>query len=293
MQALPTAAPVSYPGAQGRLPLPLDDDPLTSPSFPAINTSDSRSYRTQQGRGQQSGNSGGYSQPPPQNGNSGGYSQPPPQYPQAPTARFPAAITQGPASQYSGYPATADHSASQPGGYQNMPAAASRQAAGYQQPVSAPPAANTYVNYGNPPQPGYQGTPNGQSTGYGYAGTGSYQDTGQQALPDAAWYSADAVGHDQSHTSAISNGSEYSANDPAAADYRDVSFYAPAAYQGEVYPAAFQGGGYPVAGQPEPASYAPHGQLAGPYDQRGYSSPEQPYGRDGYQAYPGYGGNGH
>jgi hypothetical protein len=27
-------------------PAPLDDDPLTSPSFPAINTSDSRSYRT-------------------------------------------------------------------------------------------------------------------------------------------------------------------------------------------------------------------------------------------------------
>ena len=42
----PAPAPqVSHSGGHGR-PLPMDDDPLTSPSFPAINTSDSRSYRT-------------------------------------------------------------------------------------------------------------------------------------------------------------------------------------------------------------------------------------------------------
>jgi hypothetical protein len=34
------------PRPQRAVPAPLDDDPLTSPSFPAINTSDSRSYRT-------------------------------------------------------------------------------------------------------------------------------------------------------------------------------------------------------------------------------------------------------
>jgi hypothetical protein len=46
---LPPAQPhQSQPRQQVRPlpPAPLDDDPLTSPSFPAINTSDSRSYRT-------------------------------------------------------------------------------------------------------------------------------------------------------------------------------------------------------------------------------------------------------
>ncbi len=46
---LPAAPPhTSQPRQQVRPlpPAPLDDDPLTSPSFPAINTSDSRSYRT-------------------------------------------------------------------------------------------------------------------------------------------------------------------------------------------------------------------------------------------------------
>jgi hypothetical protein len=41
--------PATPPRPQARPvppPPPLDDDPLTSPSFPAVNTSDSRSYRT-------------------------------------------------------------------------------------------------------------------------------------------------------------------------------------------------------------------------------------------------------
>jgi hypothetical protein len=45
----PAAQPAaSQPGRRARpvQPEPLDDDPLTSPSFPAINASDSRSYRT-------------------------------------------------------------------------------------------------------------------------------------------------------------------------------------------------------------------------------------------------------
>jgi hypothetical protein len=41
----PQVAP-PRPQARPAPPPPLDDDPLTSPSFPAINTSDSRSYRT-------------------------------------------------------------------------------------------------------------------------------------------------------------------------------------------------------------------------------------------------------
>src|SRR5262249_26881621 len=34
------------PTAGGSRPAPLDDDPLTSPSFPAVGTADSRSYRS-------------------------------------------------------------------------------------------------------------------------------------------------------------------------------------------------------------------------------------------------------
>src|SRR5271165_176118 len=44
--AAPPVPRVNHSGGQARPPLPMDDDPLTSPSFPAINTSDSRSYRT-------------------------------------------------------------------------------------------------------------------------------------------------------------------------------------------------------------------------------------------------------
>ncbi len=47
------AAPISPSGGHARLPIPLDDDPLTSPSFPAINTSDSRSYRGRRSSGSQ------------------------------------------------------------------------------------------------------------------------------------------------------------------------------------------------------------------------------------------------
>ena len=58
-RALPPAPPqspaaqVSHSGGHARPPLPMDDDPLTSPSFPAINTSDSRSYRTRSRSGSQ------------------------------------------------------------------------------------------------------------------------------------------------------------------------------------------------------------------------------------------------
>jgi hypothetical protein len=49
------AAQAPQPTGYLRTPVPLDDDPLTSPSFPAINTSDSRSYRTRRPGAAQSG----------------------------------------------------------------------------------------------------------------------------------------------------------------------------------------------------------------------------------------------
>jgi hypothetical protein len=58
--------------------VPLDDDPLTSPSFPAVNTSDSRSYRARRSSGAQSGPHTG---PQPAEGRPGGYAEPPTHYP--------------------------------------------------------------------------------------------------------------------------------------------------------------------------------------------------------------------
>ncbi len=49
------AAAIRSPARHNRPPLPMDDDPLTSPSFPAINTSDSRSYRPRRSGGSQTG----------------------------------------------------------------------------------------------------------------------------------------------------------------------------------------------------------------------------------------------
>ena len=93
--ALPAApaAQTSRSGGQARPPLPMDDDPLTSPSFPAINTSDSRSYRTR------SRSSSAPGSPGTGGAGSGSYGEPPRQLP--------------------AYP---DHSTSTPNGYPVQPA---------------------------------------------------------------------------------------------------------------------------------------------------------------------------
>jgi hypothetical protein len=58
--------------------VPLDDDPLTSPSFPAINTSDSRSYRARRSSGAHSAPQTG---PQPAAARAGGFAEPTTQYP--------------------------------------------------------------------------------------------------------------------------------------------------------------------------------------------------------------------
>jgi hypothetical protein len=93
----------------------MDDDPLTSPSFPAINTSDSRSYRTR------SRSSSPRALPAPGGSGSGNYSEPPRQLP--------------------AYP---DHSTSAPNGYPVQPAAR-----------AALPAANPYGSYVSAAPPTY------------------------------------------------------------------------------------------------------------------------------------------
>jgi len=138
-------------GPHTRPPLPGDDDPLTSPSFPAINTSDSRSYR-----GRRSKSSGpGDSQPPT------GYSDPSPSFPS--------------------YPAVGDHAVTGPHGYPAQPPAAS---AAPSHP-SAAPVANPYGSFVGSAQPTYSDAA-GQLDAVAY-GTGFA--AGRQAVAGVNWYS--------------------------------------------------------------------------------------------------------
>ncbi len=53
--SIPALARFSGPTASGNWPAALDDDPLTSPSFPAIRDEDSRSYRSRRAEGPPTG----------------------------------------------------------------------------------------------------------------------------------------------------------------------------------------------------------------------------------------------
>ena len=157
------------------------------------------------------------------------------------------------------------------------------------------------------PQAGYS---DAAATGHldGSVYRAGYAGPGQQAAPDPGWYSADTGGehgasyYDTSYNSTGPGGTGYrdsggyTGNGYTGAEYYDGS-YADRAYQGGYPAASVQPGGYAggafQGNQPDPASYQPHGQYAGHYDQRAIGAPDVAYGHDGYQGYPGYGGNGH
>ena len=155
-QALPPgqAASVSYPNGRGRLPIHRDDDPLTSPSFPAINADDGRSYRGRR--------SGGHPTMPP---GTNGRSEPNRQLPQ-----YPADAS---ASNGNGYAA---RSASSP------PALPAPSAAGA-------PAGNPYGSFVGQPASSYQDQSPAVQQG---AGTyGSYNGASQQPpSANGSWYGA-------------------------------------------------------------------------------------------------------
>ena len=172
--ALPPApaAQISHSGGHARPPQPLDDDPLTSPSFPAINTSDSRSYRTRRPSGSRSSSSQPpSSQPgalPRPNGNGArGYSDP--------------------AQPYSPYPAAPDRSPSLPNGYPVQPAAASAAGSSY----SASPVANPYGSYVDAPGHSGAATPApAPAPHFDAAAYGSGYAAGQQAVAGVNWYAS-------------------------------------------------------------------------------------------------------
>ncbi len=116
--AAPPVAPAP-PARRDRPPAPLDDDPLTSPSFPKVPASDSRSYRN--GRADTPpGGSRAPAQYPAATPQYPGYDSPAAGYPEAqyPTAQYPTAQypeTQYPSAQYldAQYP-TAQYPTAQP-----------------------------------------------------------------------------------------------------------------------------------------------------------------------------------
>jgi hypothetical protein len=227
--------------------VPLDDDPLTSPSFPAVNTSDSRSYRTRRPPAGQGGpHTGPHTGPQSVGGRgNGSYGEP--------------------AAQFTQYPAAPQ---------------------GHSQPMmqSPAPVANPYGSYVSAPQPTYQDVAAAQpdAVAYGNGYSGSWQ-------ADGSWYAG--AGH-----GAASNGA---GNGDAATGYLPAPAYNGTDHLGNGYPPAdygvtYQGAAYQAgpAATGAPGSYAPLGNFGPQYDQRGYGSPDLPYGPDGYQAHPGYGPGG-
>jgi hypothetical protein len=261
--AAPGEPPPSWPADPASLPSPShgrpqgrprvdpDDDPLTSPSFPRIPASDSRSYRN-----------GRADTPTPPRGSSA-----PPPY-QPPTRQFASYGSPGPLPSGDAYPAPAD-----------LP--------------SARPAASAPVTAGNPY--GSYVTPDSQASGPGYSEySGVYSGAHSSApgndhqsyLPpvhpgeagqpagNAYWQHQPPVPgsmHDRGTPSYLDGPGQFA--DPLGAGSQQADY------------SIGDGNGY---GAHDPTGYPPGSYPAGPRDSSGYA-PLDPYRRDGYGGYPGYG----
>jgi hypothetical protein len=306
------------PSAQ-RLSAVSDDDPLTSPSFPRIAATDSRSYH------------GGRADTPPSGSRSPA--------PYAATQQFP--TYRSPSGQFGSYdpaerqPARPTSGLDQPGSLvPDYPSPQSYRPAsadpasygGRTEPVSLPPGPSGYQAGYLPagstlpapvPPRGPQGAPSGNPYGsyVGPAAT-SYRPGPPAGRPDSsppAGYGGHAVkpgaqrdssyplpasGEASAGTSAPASGwsPEFAAPAAPAASYLDVSRQLPAA--GIPAGGYLNGSGhaerasYPAV-QHEPTGYLPSGYPAAPHEPTGSAGPDpygrDPYGRDPYGGYPGYG----
>jgi len=201
----PAPAHPSQPRQQARPlpPAPLDDDPLTSPSFPAINTSDSRSYRTARPETQPgaSRSAAAYSEPAQQYG---GYPDVPARATSAPNGYpvQPAVPAGNPYGSFVSQPAASPQQApvQDPGygGYPRQPAAAAGQDSWYNPPGASPaagprtPAPGEYLSGGLPvngyDQAGYQQAPP-EAAAYQQAGyvPGTPYEQGGYGVQDAGY----------------------------------------------------------------------------------------------------------
>jgi hypothetical protein len=272
-------APAAPPYPNGHGNGAADNDPLTSPSFPAINDADSRSYRTRRSGGTRPGNSGQHTRPP--------------------------SSQDATSHQFIDYSSAPRRTASRPDGYPAQPAAQAAE----QQSLTAP-AANPYGSYVSQPQPAYSEAARPQA---GYpppeppqtpapslaAAAYSGYPAGQQAS-SVGWYASPAVaaGGPQAAAAPLGqpndgylpaagiggtglNGGSHVLNGSPARGYAGID-YSSIRYDDPVYPEA-QGAlpGYGSAGRP-----------TAQYDQQGYGTPDPSSGQDGYGAYPGGYGTG-
>jgi len=216
--------PISQPHQQVRpLPAPLDDDPLTSPSFPAINTSDSRSYRGSRSSDSRSSDT-------------------------QPGRRVPAAASYNePTPQFTGYPpppaaaSSAAHS-SPPGGYPVQSAATGNPYGSF---VSQPPARQ---------DPGYPAYGSQQASG----GEGWYSPSGGYRQADPRSNGPYANG---SNTYGVLAGPEgpYSSEHPSYPGLpTDPAYYQPA-YQAAPYDPPQYGGQDPAYGRDASQGYPGYG----------------------------------
>jgi hypothetical protein len=230
---------------------PADDDPLTSPSFPAINAADSRSYRTRRSPNSQPGRTGAGQYPagPARTSRPDGYPVQSPA-PQAPLAQSPSSLSGSPAANpYGSYVST-------PSTYQGPsypdPAAASRPPAdhpGY-------PAASQAAGGSNwLPPPAFETSGAAGST----AADGYLPATGLAAGGQATGRHA----HGGARNGSLPRG------------YAEID-YSSLRYDDPVYPDTEAAGmvGYTAPGAPGTQ-----------YEQNGYGSPDLGYSQEDYSGY--------
>ncbi|HEY7325892.1 MAG TPA: hypothetical protein VH520_13805 [Streptosporangiaceae bacterium] len=235
-----------------------DNDPLTSPSFPAINASDSRSYRTRRSGGASQGASGQHTRPP--------------------------ASQDATSHQYIDYSSAPRRTASRPDGYPAQPAA---HAAEHQSPTA--PAANPYGSYVSQPQPAYSeaaaahsGYPaSQQASSAGWYAAQAVATGGQHAAVQPLGQPADGYLPSAGIGGTGMNGGSHAVNGSAARGYAGID-YSSIRYDDPVYPDT----------QGYPPGYGSAGRPTAQHDQQGYGTLDPSSGQDGYEAYRGYGTGG-
>jgi hypothetical protein len=229
---------------------PADDDPLTSPSFPAINAADSRSYRTRRSANGQPGGTGPHRYPagPDRISRPEGYpvQSPAPQAPQVQSSPSPSGTpAANPYGSYVSAPPT------HPGLGYPEPAGATRAPVdppGYPAASPGAPASSWY------PPPAFETGGAGSAAANGY-------------LP------ADGLGATSQPTGRHAHGRTQNGSLPRG--YAEID-YSSLRYDEPVYPDTEAAG---VAGYAAPS--APTRQ----YDQQGYGGSDHGYGQDGYSGY--------
>ncbi len=266
-----------------RIPGSLDDDPLTSPSFPRVSADDSRSFRSSRGPAPSSSPEAAQSAPTQQFAS---YQSPAPQF-------GPPAAAAGERERRSAYP---DSYAAGSGSHAR-PGPGAGPANGGASSTSGPiplPSGNPYGSYvGNPPGDGYSARPAPDLNGYRGAQYPAASDlNGHRSAPYPPAQELDRY-RDGSYPPAVSPDSHRewyppSSAGPLARDSNGAAGPGPSEFEapgsgrrardGHYGPPDYRPGEYPSA-RPAQNGYLPPGGYAGappvPYAQ-------DPYGPDGY-----------